>query len=517
MEVINLSDYDGFDVAKYYQKTGELLRLFQNEDFPCVHCPLCVKEEFHLNRISWVTINTSDYCNSCCIYCRTHFGQKGNAYDPLPIIRAFDEEALFDEKCLFDWGGGEPTQNPFFAKTVEYLMNRGFYQRINTNAIEFSQATYDALKQGNANLRISIDSGSGKCFERVKGHQYYDETWENLRKYCSVSSNIDVKYNVLNLNSDTEEIDIFLDKCKSAGVRNVHIDAEIRSYQPLKNAGPFYFTIKEFEAAHYLESRGKQLGFNIVISPYAFSSRAEYDGGKLALPSRYFDNIDHEVLSRGIMLTAYANIETFRKEILTDCQYLIVGKGIHVELVGYLLETMNVDHIILENEDELRDCYEKGINGKVIFVLFNDGWEETLRTINSMNAEVKGVAWLLGRSVTMYFNNIIINYPIPEVKNCSRIALYGYGNVGKAYYEQIKNDKEKTVVYIVDQNYQSNNADDFSIRRIEEIKESDFDCIIVAVAKKIVFEEIRNALVNRGIPKSKIVYNYKRHGIRKNG
>ncbi len=513
IEVIKISDTDKFDVAQYYRKMGKLIELFQNEDFPCVHCPLCINEEFHLGKIKWVTINTSEYCNSSCIYCRTHFGEKGKGYNPLPIIKAFDAEDLFDEKCLFDWGGGEPTQNPYFADTVEFLIKRKHFQRINTNAIEFSKAAYEALKNGNANLRISIDSGSRECFERVKGHPFYDEVWYNLGKYCSVSSDIDVKYNIFNLNSDKNELDIFLEKCNKANVKNIHIDAEIRSYQPIKNAGPFYFTEKEFKAVHYLYESGQDAGFNVVISPYAFSSRPEYEDGKLVLPRKYFDNIDHEVLSNNICITPYANMEGFEKEIMNDLFYGIVGKGIYTELVGWRLSKHGVEYKILDNVDEIPnmgvDCGKK-----LAFVLFNDGWEETLKKINGMSADVQKVAWLLSRSVMNQYGDMVIEHPLPDVKENSRVALYAFGNVGKSYYQQIRNNKKYTLMYIVDKNYVREADDDFGVKRIEDISMNDFDFIIVAVARKSMYEEIKKELLFRGIPEDKIVYNYKSYGIK---
>lgn len=37
-----------------------------------------------------------------------------------------------------------------------------------------------------------------------------------------------------------KEIDVFLDYCEHYGVGHIIIDAEVSSYQPKQNAGPFY-------------------------------------------------------------------------------------------------------------------------------------------------------------------------------------------------------------------------------------------------------------------------------------
>ena len=47
---------------------------------------------------------------------------------------------------------------------------------------------------------------------------------------------------------------------------NIIIDGEVTSYQPNKNAGPFYYTYKEFKAMHYLHDEAERLGFNVISS-----------------------------------------------------------------------------------------------------------------------------------------------------------------------------------------------------------------------------------------------------------
>lgn len=52
-----------------------------------------------------------------------------------------------------------------------------------------------------------------------------------------------------------KKLSSFCKNVKMPDVKNVIIDAEVNSYQPDKNAGPFYFTETEFNVAHYLEQK----------------------------------------------------------------------------------------------------------------------------------------------------------------------------------------------------------------------------------------------------------------------
>ena len=105
-------------------------------------------------------------------------------------------------------GGGEPTLNPFFEDCVNWIEKQGYFQRINTNAEENTdagivsatigrdskllgqKATEAALKEGNASLRVSIDAGTKECFHRMKGHEHYETVWDNIKQYRKVSDKI---------------------------------------------------------------------------------------------------------------------------------------------------------------------------------------------------------------------------------------------------------------------------------------------------------------------------------------
>lgn len=303
-------------------------------------------------------------------------------------------------------GGGEPTQNKFFEETVEYISKQGFRQRINTNAIEFSQKTYEALRKGNVNVRVSVDSGTKEVFYIMKGHKKYEEVWDNIRKYSSISTDVDVKYNVCNYNSDVPELEAFLLKCRECGVRNIHIDAEFNSYQKEKNCGPFYFTEKELDAAKYLERRAKEMGFHVVISGYAFGTRAEYVNGELVLPKKYYDNIDRDVITNEVFVRTFSSVEGMLENLRAYEKCVIFGAG---KMGNELAEILNNNNICYEIIDNNASLIGKNIHGITIretsvildkeysdipVILAAGAWMSMLKQMNEEFLHIKNVYWM---------------------------------------------------------------------------------------------------------------------------
>ncbi len=392
----------------YNKALYDLIEYNMCEESPCRKCPKCIEKVYEKEKITFVAVSPTDYCNSSCIYCAGHYGKEGMGYNPIKYIEQFYEADMFASNCFFDWGGGEPTLSPFFESSVKWLFMHNFFQRINTNAIIYSETTQQALQAGMACVRISIDSGTRKCFEMVKGHEHYDAVWENIAKYCNISEEVYIKYNVFNYNSDEEEIKTFVNKCKIAGVKNIIIDAEISSYQPSSNAGPFYFTQKEFAAAHLLEKMAKEEGFNVKIGPYSYSVRGEYDEvGNLCLPTKYFNNLDTEVLSHNISVKTYPNMQRMINELKQNNNpKAIWGIGKYGKICYHILQKcgVEVDYLI----DSSLELQESGYLGKkvhapeeflgsrtdVSLILAGNYWKQMLKEINERNIKMDEIIYM---------------------------------------------------------------------------------------------------------------------------
>ncbi len=352
-EVCSIASWDTISSEVYYQHIYDLMHKMQQPDFPCQRCEACKKEVFHFTPIPHVILGLSFYCNSRCIYCAGHTDEYGEDHDIVPVLKRCDAEGMFSQDAHFDWGGGEPTQHPHYEDAVRYLMESGYRQRVNTNAIVLSDVTLDMLRRNLGTVRITPDAGTPAVFRRMKGNDSFHTVWENIEKYCAVNRDaVEIKYNICNYNSDTEELEAFLSRCKRAGVHHISVEGEADSYQKEKNAGPFYFTKKEFDAAHYLYNRAKELGFSVTVSEYAFLWHAEYDENHfLQLPSKYRNNIDADCFSHGKYVEIFPTMDMMLAAI-EELAYPVVvcGAGENGRKAARILQSKDIPFVVIDND-----------------------------------------------------------------------------------------------------------------------------------------------------------------------
>ena len=413
-----IGDLLNYSPDRYYKRLAEILDdNEQSLNAHCRQCEKCKRQKFEYRKLNWITINTSWYCNSSCIYCAGHFASEDDGHEVISIIKKFHDQGLFDTNCLFDWGCGEPTLNPIFEETVKWITDHRYLQRINTNGILYSKTAEYALRSGHTGLRLSLDSGTESCFKKVKGHSGYNEVWNNIARYRKVSSNIYLKYNVFNYNSDLSEIDAFLDNCLKAKINNIIIDGEVTSYQPQNNAGPFYYTKKEFEAMHYLQEKALERGFNVSISDYAFSYRAEYDEkGNLTLPSKFIDNIDRTIICNEIYVSTEPSVNALI-EYIVKCRKKIIIRGY-------------------------------GNDGKMLLKIFNSKGIKVAYIVDKKMEEVSGIQFLPEKdwlqdddeaivmlASSLYWKDFLKEINIADKKNFEPMYMHGF-----YYYKFIESE-----------------------------------------------------------------------------
>lgn len=94
-------------------------------------------------------------------------------------------------------------------------------------------------------------------------------------------------------------------------------------------------------------------------------------------------------------------------------------------------------------------------------------------------------------------------FPFDKIEKGSRVALYGAGRVGQTFYNQISKLNYCTLVLWVDQDnsiYEGKN-----ICPIEELKNAEFDHVLIAVDATKTSAIVEKNLYNMGIDKRKIV------------
>ena len=95
-------------------------------------------------------------------------------------------------------------------------------------------------------------------------------------------------------------------------------------------------------------------------------------------------------------------------------------------------------------------------------------------------------------------------FPISEVSIGSKCILYGYGRVGKSFYDEILREEYCDLIAICDK--KADDIKELSIPVIvpDDIVKYDFDYVIIAVERSKLAEEIKKDLINIGVDEEKI-------------
>ena len=168
--------------------------------------------EIEQEAITTISIEDHSVCNMRCTYCSdVYYGGKRADYNILEIIK---EIPALSTSLHIAWGGGEPTSREDFENfflTVDEKF-KPTTQRIFTNSLIYSPGIQRVLDERRASITTSVDAGSEKVFNLVRGAKKIDRVMRNLSIYSKNSPDlITVKYIFTEDNFDIHEIDLFID------------------------------------------------------------------------------------------------------------------------------------------------------------------------------------------------------------------------------------------------------------------------------------------------------------------
>lgn len=221
-----------FELKKQWQKQ------IRNGNPPerCKGCSHIIETEFPDENLGlkFVDINSFVNCNSRCCYCDCWSIQN---FTETSLLPAFQE--LFDKKLLqnsqygyIQFAGGEPALMLDFEKIIDLCISNGMDNFIiNSNGIKFSQGIKKLLQTTNANLYISIDSGTRETYEKIKNVSCFDKVTANLSEYAKSQrkgkSCVWSKYIIIpGINDNMTEIDKWYDLSVDIGISAVVLDVE---------------------------------------------------------------------------------------------------------------------------------------------------------------------------------------------------------------------------------------------------------------------------------------------------
>lgn len=101
-------------------------------------------------------------------------------------------------------------------------------------------------------------------------------------------------------------------------------------------------------------------------------------------------------------------------------------------------------------------------------------------------------------------------FPFEKVPFKSKILIYGAGELGQSYLRQMMYTNYCTVVGFVDRNFKRYASNQLNVYSPEQIKELDFDYVILAMKNPGSLPEVKRILQENEVPQEKIVFIGKR-------
>lgn len=113
--------------------------------------------------------------------------------------------------------------------------------------------------------------------------------------------------------------------------------------------------------------------------------------------------------------------------------------------------------------------------------------------------------WLIERMKWMQNGKRWI-FPNGVVPKGAKLILYGFGDVGKDWYEDIWRSGDVELVMIVDRNYKEFEKGIVRIHPIEDIDTVEYDYVLIAINEKDIVDAVRDALLKQGVMTEKILW-----------
>lgn len=254
------------DIFRRFHKKGKI-------NTSCVGCSFLKEDKWDTERyINNLYLSHWTNCNSKCIYCYATQHPENfkvdKLYNVMPYIKDMMDKGILRPGGIISFGGGEPTLLDEFEDLVTYFLDNYFWGiRVHTSGIKYSPALARAINEIRGYVVVSVDSGSGETFEKIKQINAYDKVRETIRKYALQTTFlgrylVSAKYIIVpGINDNIEEIEKWMSANYNAGLYTAVLDIEENWYLNHKDNIPKHI----FELVDYVKKRAKQLNMNYEL------------------------------------------------------------------------------------------------------------------------------------------------------------------------------------------------------------------------------------------------------------
>lgn len=247
-----IENYNGeiLDWKKFFKIKRKYRNQMKKGDIvpECKNCIYLQEKEWdNKDYISFINFNNWTICNEHCIYCwlNDENQPKVKQYNVYPVLKDMADKGYLKKGGHITIAGGEPCVAPEFNDLLKLFLDYDLNPiRVLTNATVYSSEVEKGIKKGNVNIVVSVDSGTKETFIKVKRYDFYDRVWENISKYAAVQQNthsVKTKFILIpEVNDTKEEIDAWINKSISSGVKHLAFDVEMMWYNKNKDNIPQY-------------------------------------------------------------------------------------------------------------------------------------------------------------------------------------------------------------------------------------------------------------------------------------
>jgi lipopolysaccharide biosynthesis glycosyltransferase len=95
------------------------------------------------------------------------------------------------------------------------------------------------------------------------------------------------------------------------------------------------------------------------------------------------------------------------------------------------------------------------------------------------------------------------HFPTERIRPNSKVVLYGAGEIGKAFYNQVLESQYCTIVMWIDGKYNSNS--DLDVRSPDEITDTEYDYLLIALSRSEDISAVKNQLERLEVMDNRVV------------
>ena len=235
----------------------------------CRNCIYLEEKEWdNDDYISYINFNNWTKCNARCNYCTIYndYDSSFKQYNIFPVLKDMAKKGYLKKGGDISIAGGEPCIAPEFNDLLNLFIEYDIQPiRVLTNASIYSEALEKAIKLGNANILVSVDSGTEEMFKKIKGYDFYQKVWGNISKYASIQPHPDrvkTKFILIpEVNDTKEEINAWIEKSIECGVKSLAFDIEMLWYEKNKNNIPE----SVLDTVSYTINKIKEMNLNLEL------------------------------------------------------------------------------------------------------------------------------------------------------------------------------------------------------------------------------------------------------------